>query len=203
VYARVLRQFAENYRQGLAGLDTAMAEGRLVLAQQLLHSLRGACGAVGATDLVAEAQALETALDNALETASPSAGQAVGQADALCARAAAVGHHLGQLVAAIDQRFAQAEQAERSLPGQAAAPEQPSAGRQLDQALDALAGLLEVADFSAGAAHRAIELPLRQRFGDAPSLRLERALRQHDYEAALLALRALRAAPPARPKPAQ
>ena len=186
VYARVLRQFAGSYRQGLNGLDAAMAAGQHAQARQLLHSLRGACGAVGASDLLAEALVLETALQ--------ADGQRPEAAHGLRAQAEAVNLHLVQLVAAIDQRFENADSASRANPAPVAdLARSPAAQAQLNQAMDALEGLLAVADFRAGAAHRAIEQALRQAYGDAPVVRLDRALRLHDYEAALLALRGLRA----------
>jgi two-component system sensor histidine kinase/response regulator len=70
IYARVLRQFSDHYGQGVPGLDAALQAGDWAGAQRLLHSLRGACGAVGAIDLQAEAQVLETRLQG---LASPGA----------------------------------------------------------------------------------------------------------------------------------
>ncbi|OYU72364.1 MAG: hypothetical protein CFE45_40335, partial [Burkholderiales bacterium PBB5] len=80
VYARVLKQFAGDYRHGLNGLDAAVAEGHHAQARQLLHSLRGACGAVGATEIVAEALALETTLQAADEQTAPSTEDLTGRA---------------------------------------------------------------------------------------------------------------------------
>jgi hypothetical protein len=61
-----------------------------------------------------------------------------------------------------------------------------------EAALDRLQALLQVADFSASAHHRTIEPMLRHAFGDAGARSIERPLRNHDYDAALAALRVLR-----------
>ena len=159
-----------------------MAQGRHAQARQQLHSLRGACGAIGATGILAEALALETALEDDNSAPTPAHDvQVQSQALAL---------HLGQLVSAIRQRLERVDEAAHDTPLSA---QDRSTQPRLEQSLDALDALLEVADFRAGAAHRAIEQPVRQVFGSAAAQGFETALQRHDYEGALRALRALRA----------
>jgi CheY-like chemotaxis protein len=62
VFARVLRKFCENYAQGVPELDAALQAGQWAEARRQLHALRGACGAVGATTVQAEALTLELQL---------------------------------------------------------------------------------------------------------------------------------------------
>ena len=183
VYARVLRQFADNYRGGLPALDDAVRAGEWVLAQHLLHALRGACGAVGAVGLVAQAQALENQVQAQLDEAADTSDLA-----ALHLTLATLLADFQALLAAIDQR--QPQRGAGPPPPASAAPAGLPAG--LDAALDDLAALLQVADFQAGARHRVIEPLLRQAFGDSAARSIEQPLHSHDYDAALLALQALR-----------
>ncbi|MDO9284052.1 MAG: PAS domain S-box protein [Aquabacterium sp.] len=195
VYARVLRQFADNYRDGLSGLDEALHAARWIDARRQLHSLRGACGAVGASDLMSQARGLErslAALDLPDERDTP-APSPLEQGHALQAA-------LRSLAQAIDQRLAGA--AARSP----AAVLDAEALAALDAAMVDLARLLDVADFRATARFRALESDLRSAFGDDAVRSVERPLELHDYDAALQALRALqarRAAGPAQPAPLQ
>ena len=195
VYARVLRQFAHSYRGGLSALEDAVRAGQWALAQQLLHALRGACGAVGAVGLVGQAQALENQVQAQLDNAADASDLA-----ALHLTLAALLADFQALLAAIDQRQPQPG-ASQPAPDSAAPAGLPAG---LDAALDDLAALLQVADFQAGARHRAIEPLLRQAFGDSGARSIERPLHSHDYDAALLALQALRQglARPALPQPA-
>ena len=62
LYQRVLLRFAEQYDHGDPALAAALANQRWAQARALLHSLRGACGAIGATELSAQAGVLEVAL---------------------------------------------------------------------------------------------------------------------------------------------
>jgi len=185
VYARVLRQFSANYGQGVPGLDAALQAGDLAAAQRVLHSLRGACGAVGATAVQAEAQALE------LQLKAPEAADATAAADAADAAArplpstAALHTQLARLVAAVRQRLAAAE----SPPAPAGAG-MGDAGA-LAGRLQALAGQLAQGDFQAGQAFRQLEPALRAALGAAAAARLGQPLQQHDHAAALQQCRAL------------
>ena len=71
IFARVLRQFIDHYGQGVPGLAAALQAGHWVEAGRRLHSLRGACGAVGATGVQAKAQALEQAMLALAESGTP------------------------------------------------------------------------------------------------------------------------------------
>ena len=101
VYVRVLRQFCDTYGQGLPGLDAALLAGDSAAAQRLLHALRGACGAVGATGVQAEAQALELQLQLQDDGSAGLPAGALPDAQPVHASLAA-------LVAAVRQRLAAA-----------------------------------------------------------------------------------------------
>ena len=188
VYARVLRQFSANYGQGVPGLDVALQAGDLAAAQRVLHSLRGACGAVGATAVQAEAQALELQLkapEAADATAAADAADAADAAERPLPSTAALHTQLARLVAAVRQRLAAAE----SPPAPAGAG-MGDAGA-LAGRLQALAGQLAQGDFQAGQAFRQLEPALRAALGAAATARLGQPLQQHDHAAALQQCRAL------------
>jgi HPt (histidine-containing phosphotransfer) domain-containing protein len=200
----VLRQFSSHYRPGVPGLEAAVAAGRWEEAQQALHALRGACGAVGAGALVEQAQALENKLQ-ALADGVADADESTGLLQATAVLLA----ELGALVAAIAERLRLAGgTVGTSMPAARGAPAGPAPGADAtaldatgEAALDGLAALLAAADFQSGARYREIEPLLRQAFGDGGVRSIERPLRRHDYEAALAALQVLRQqrVSPARP----
>ncbi|MBP6902551.1 MAG: PAS domain S-box protein [Burkholderiaceae bacterium] len=197
VFVRVLGQFIEHYGQGLPGQEAALQSRRWSELGLALHSLRGACGAIGASALGAQCRALEQAL--------PAAdGQAPQDALALDQALRGLQHELQSLISAMRSALT-ADQARRQAAGGGAgaangAPAGPAArvlsdagtGSELDTALDDLDTLLRVADFRAGALHRELEPRLRARHGAAAVQPLAAALRQHDYEQALRRLRELR-----------
>ncbi len=185
VFARLLAQFCDNHVAGLPLLRSALAEGRLVDARRQLHSLRGACGAVGAVAVMAQAQALEDAVDSTLVERA-GARPAGGIDSALDEGALALEQTLLTLLATIKRRL---EAVDGLTPG--AAP-QPLDMTALDAACDALEELLQVSDFAAAACHRKIDPLLRAAFGADAARAIERPLRQHDYDAALAALRLAR-----------
>ena len=76
VFLRVVRQFVDNYAGGLPALAQAAADRRWVDARRQLHSLRGACGAIGATALLARALDLEQLLSDTPDGQAPSAAAA-------------------------------------------------------------------------------------------------------------------------------
>ena len=109
VFHRVLRQFADQYGAGIAALKRLPDPQDRPAAMRLLHALRGACGAIGAVTLAAQAQALEVELGRDSGTNGP----------ALQAQAAAVQDALVRLVGHI-QRHPVDCQAPAQAPGPAA-----------------------------------------------------------------------------------
>ncbi|OGB00375.1 MAG: hypothetical protein A3E25_11530 [Burkholderiales bacterium RIFCSPHIGHO2_12_FULL_69_20] len=194
VYARVLHQFSDNYRGGLPGLDDAMQAARWKDARRQLHSLRGACGAVGASDVMSRALMLERALERLEppdETPDKTPDDPPDSQEAPTPTPLAQAHALQTalrcLAQAIDQRLADA--ATQSP----AATLDAEAQAALDVALADLARLLAVADFRATGRFRALAPDLRATAGDEAARQVERPLELHDYDAALLALQALQA----------
>ena len=59
---RVLRQFCSSYEKGLPALDAHLVQQQAKAAVPLVHSLRGAAGAVGANELQLQCERLERAL---------------------------------------------------------------------------------------------------------------------------------------------
>ena len=187
IYARVLRQFSDNYGQGVPGLDAALQGGDWAGAQRLLHSLRGACGAVGAISVQAEAQVLEARLKD-LE--SPGT-VVVDPPDASALHAC-----LSTLVATVRARL-----------GRGDAPAAQPGGPVIDMAamgagLRALVTRLQQADFQAGEQFRRIEPALHAALGAQEVQRLRQSLGVHDYEAALTQAERLLDRLTARPAPA-
>lgn len=183
IFERVLRQFANHYQPGIAGLSVALAAGDWQQIRRLLHSLRGACGAIGATDLLARTGALEKALDPASDDAD---GGAAEPADAslLAAQARQIERDLSALVSAIQDRL-------DNMPAPLASP--PGADRAaLHSAMDVLAAQLRVADFAASASFRALAPQLQAAFGAVAAQPAAEAMARHDYDGALLALHGLR-----------
>ena len=101
IMARVLRLFAENYRDGLPALDGLLQVGGWQEARLQLHALRGSCGAAGAGDLTAQARRLEIRL---LEAAALDAAAAA----ALRQEAGDLNQALIRLARAITERLAAA-----------------------------------------------------------------------------------------------
>lgn len=62
LYARMLRRFRNDYKDGALPIRTALAAGDAVLAHRMVHSLKGASGMIGAHRLHARAGELEEAL---------------------------------------------------------------------------------------------------------------------------------------------
>ncbi|HSW08953.1 PAS domain S-box protein [Aquabacterium sp.] len=178
VFVRVLQQFADNYAPGLPTLQPLLDAGDTDAARKLVHALRGACGAVGATTLMARAQALELVL-------RPE-GQGAESPPPLQAAAGALQSELASLVQAIRRHLPAASAPPRAV----AAP----ASAELDAACQALEAALRIADFGANARFRELAPLLRAGFGAAAVQAVDDALRRYDHDAALSALRAMRAA---------
>ena len=202
IFGRLLQQFADSYGPDFAALGQALSKALSTdgpagaeQAQALLHSFRGACGVIGATELSTQALALELALRSNPQSGADTAVR--------LASAQALQSTLARLLLAIRSRL-------DSLPS-AAAPTKPSttptqimftaatttaqASPELDTAVQALRAMLARADFGAGAQFRLTEPLLRAGLGDAALRLVDLPLRAHDYEAALAALDRLRPPP--------
>jgi HPt (histidine-containing phosphotransfer) domain-containing protein len=135
----------------------------------LVHSLRGAGGAVGATRLVELAAALEISLAQPLPLSRLARESALLQVE------------LRHLVANIEE----------ALPGAETRPLELDDMEIAKSELDDFEKLIASADFSAAAMYRALAPRLRERFGE-PARQLGDALRNFDHERALALLRLLR-----------
>ncbi|MBI5256556.1 MAG: PAS domain S-box protein [Burkholderiales bacterium] len=171
VFLRVLQQFTENYADALAGLAPLLAARQYGQARALVHALRGACGAIGATALLASAEALEQMLKPEATERDP---------DRVVTAAHALQGELAALLAAIRQQVE---------PGDAL-PTASVPAEQVEAACETMDHLLRVADFSANARLRELMPLLRAGLGQATTHRMDEALRRYDHEAALAALRA-------------
>jgi len=69
----VLRAFATNYADGEPALHLVPVGEPLARLRQACHSLRGACGAVGATALMEELLALESHLEDPAQAGATAA----------------------------------------------------------------------------------------------------------------------------------
>lgn len=184
IFERVLRQFASQFRQGIAGLPAALSASDWPQVRRLLHSLRGACGAIGATGLLARAGALEAALDS---PAPRQDGPLAERPDA--ARQAEQARQIDAEVVALAGAIQ--TELDRSPTPTAGTPE-PVDPVALNAALDALMTQLRVANHAAGASFTALAPSLRAAFGAAAVQPAAEALARHDYDGALLAVHGLR-----------
>jgi len=172
VYERVLKQFVLTYRDGIAVLNSPLADEARDAARREAHSLKGASAAIGASALSAHAASFERDVLDGITTHE------------LRADAQAVLRELVQVVAAIDQRLA-------TTPLQARAPATDHAW--LDGELDRLESLLEKADYAALSRYRELQEALQGSLG--PGVRRMRGLLQRfEFGLALQVLRQLRAA---------
>ena len=218
IFEQVLRQFVDSYGAGFPALGQALAEGRGPAAVQLLHSLRGACGVIGASALGEQALALEQAL-----RAWPGPGQVTSAAPNSPALPPALQAQAQRLQAATETLVRQVVAAlapimvtiDTSVPpgSDPALALQAGAGAasavlppDLGAALDELMALLETSDFSASAKFRALApalaVALNAALGESALHRLNQAMRAYDYETALQVLQGLRPQPPAAGAPA-
>jgi PAS domain S-box-containing protein len=187
IYLPVLQRFAALYGpQATLWGDTLLQGGDPAALARAMHSLRGACAAVGADDLAAQAQALEDAC-------AAGAADNVGLQADLAEHAARIRRDTVELARQIEQALAVA-----AVPGPAgadaaalpAAPP-PLAREVLAQRLDALEPMLEAGEFDAEAGYRALE-PELARTGSTPRAVAD-ALAAFDHPRALRALRQWRA----------
>jgi PAS domain S-box-containing protein len=169
VYLRVLRQFAQHYRDGAELLAGLMAQGAWDELKRTAHSIRGAAAAIGALRLPALADALE----RSLATAQPGA--------ATTAALAALEQELRSVVAALQAGLPEEARATGSHTGAVPAGE-----------LDRLEALLHGGDYESLALYRRLAGDLRAQYG-ADVDEIEAALSRFDCPGAEAALRALRA----------
>ena len=172
VYERVLRQFALTYRNGIAALNSPLADAALDAARRQAHSLKGASAAIGASALSAHAASLERDVIDGI-----GASELDGDAQALM-------RELAQVVMAIDGRLA-------TTPSTLPAPEVDRAW--LEAELDRLEALLEKADYAALGHYRQLQDAMQAPLGPG-SRRLRGLLQRFEFAQALLVLRQLRAA---------
>jgi PAS domain S-box-containing protein len=164
-YQRLLRRFADNYRESSAPLETALVAGDTQAAQRFAHSLKGAAGALGAH----EVQTLAATVEGGLR-----AGEDIASArrtlDALQTALTALVHH---------------------LEGLGGTPQTGTPVIDIRATLERLHELLEAADFRAVAVHNAAKSALREHLG-AQALELEKHMEICDFSQALAVLRAAR-----------
>lgn len=169
VLRRVLRQFADHYRDGLGTLQAALTAGDDAAAGRSAHSVKGAAASIAAERVPALAESLEQAIAHQ----SPAA-----ERDAI---AASLQGELRALVQAIDE----------GLQGEDAAPATPAPLAAAD--LARLAALLEAGDFDATTLFRQLRPSLAAHDAQAAA-RLDSALAVYDFEQAAAVLQGLREA---------
>jgi len=168
LYARMLRRFHADYREGVAPIRAALAAGERSFAQRRAHTLKGSSGMIGSHRLHALASALELAIRT-----DPAAEQAC--LDALAPE-------FDKLLHVLDEMLARAHDAPPpALPPKALLP---------DAAL--LAQLMELLIGGDGAAVDLLEesgTSLKAILGEARLLKVAEAVNEFDYDGALRALR--------------
>ena len=170
-YAALLRLFVEHHEADMTNLRDCLARGEHERAEHLAHSLKGAAGTLGATNLRGLAAALEETLR---------AGAAKADIEA---RGTALVTAMQAFFAALTQDLAARREA-----AMAAAAFDPGAVRD---GLERLASLLEDGDAGAIAALREATPTLRAAYGEKLDP-LRRQIEAFDFEPALETLRALR-----------
>ena len=183
VFARVLQQFSHSYHHGAPALALALDQGDWAEASRLLHSFRGACGAVGAVALLDQALALEKAI-----------GALAPSCTTLPAALADAAQNLDQAT-----RTLSAVVAERLQHWTGTSPQDSGTGLlNLSESMDTLDAQLSSADFAAGAQHRGMAAALQAAFGNEAARAIAEPLLRYDHAGALLALRSLpgRQSPP-------
>ena len=168
VLRRVLRQFADHYRDGLAGVREALAAGDNATAGRGAHSIKGAAASIAAERVPALADALERAIVQRVPAA---------ERDAITTE---LQRELQALVRSIDGALVGGDAA-------AAAPA-PLAAADLVR----LSALLEAGDFDATTLFRRLRPALAARDAQATA-RIDGALAAYDFEQAAAVLQTLQA----------
>jgi len=173
VYLRALARFRHDYRSAGAAIGTALETGNPLLAQRLVHTLKGAAGMIEARSLHAAALALETALRPATaQTDTPHIDAA--QADLLFVRLDA---ELAHVLRELDGMVGLAE-------AQVATPRlvRPS------DLLGRLRALLDIGDGEAVDLVEQSQAELVEQLGERDYGRLSAAVADFDFERALALL---------------
>ncbi|HUL64025.1 MAG TPA: PAS domain-containing protein [Burkholderiaceae bacterium] len=172
----VLQQFEALYGNGASTLLADLEADRRRELHRFAHSLSGASGAMGATQVQKLAAALEAAL----------------AARRLPAEIASIVEQLRSALAALIRSLRDRLRLASIAPASTPAHVAPIITPELDATLDELDGLLANADFGAGALYRKSAASIRQLLGGEAQT-FEQCLRLYDYPQARDFLRAARA----------
>lgn len=171
VYLRALARFRHDYRSAGAAIGTALETGNPVLAQRLVHTLKGAAGMIEAASLHAAALALETVLR-------------AGGVDADAARAAQVDALFVRLDSELDHVL-------RELDGMAGLADAVTAAPRLVRpanVLERLRALLDIGDGEAVDLAEQAQDELIGLLGESGYRRFSAAVADFDFERALALL---------------
>ncbi len=168
-YQHMLNKFAQKHRDDADGLKTALAEGNLLKAGNMAHSLKGLSGTLGAQGLYKLAMEIEQNIQEGADTAG-----LTGLADTL-------GEELASVCAEI-------------LAGQVPPPAPPSVtnAEQLMKHLSQLETLLAEDDANAESTWRQIQPLLEHVYDKHLSLLLDKQITSFDFPKALLTLRQIK-----------
>jgi len=166
VYLRALARFRHDYRNAGAAIGTALETGNPLLAQRLVHTLKGAAGMIEARSLYTSALALETALRTGAAAAA--------QVEALFVRLDA---ELDHVVRELDGMTGLAE---ASIP----TPRPVRSGDLLER----LRTLLDIGDGVAVDLVEDAQAELVEQLGERDYGRLSAAVADFDFERALALL---------------
>jgi len=170
---RLLAGFAQDYADGVAGWEDWITGGDWPALTRAAHTLRGLAGTLGAGDLQADAEQLESAARSA---DTPTASTRLAQ---------------------LDDRLAGVLMALERVRGQLSTPPAPDAGQAADRAEDgtgdtpdlaALTRLLQDSDSQAMAWWQAHEDALQRQLPPVALRRIGAAMARFDFDAALQAL---------------
>ena len=173
VYLRALARFRHDYRSAGAAIGTALQTGNPLLAQRLVHTLKGAAGMIEAKSLHAAALALESALRTA---------GAQGDASTIDTARAEL------LFVRLDAELAHVL---RELDGMVGLAEAQVAAPRLVRPSDLLGRLRALLDIGDGEAVDLVEqsqAELVEQLGERDYARLSAAIADFDFERALVLL---------------
>ena len=178
VYLRALARFRHDYRSAGAAIGTALETGNPLLAQRLVHTLKGAAGMIEASSLHAAALALETVL-----RALGAEAEAKAHADA-----AANASQVDALFARLDSEL---DHVLRELDGMAGLADAVAAASRLVRpanVLERLRALLDIGDGEAVDLAEQAQDELIGLLGESGYRRFSAAVADFDFERALALL---------------